>query len=147
MNDSEAAARGSLVREDALASSPTVHDGLLSPHANDWNNPSQRRLSSTSSSSDSDDFETMKKWPGFDSHSGFDDSGVGLDEVDEDGEEHDQFPVDVKADDEKDNERWLNEESDDEDSHYSSDLYSKRAEMILANAKKRLNVRIDHGRT
>lgn len=84
----------------------------------------------------------MTRWPGFDSQGGFDDSGVDL----EDEEDRDQFPVDVQGDEDTDNERWMNEQSDNEDNHYSSDLYSKRAEMILANAKKRLNVGIDVGK-
>lgn len=135
MGDSEAAPRVSHAYDDALASSPTVDETLLRPHTNDWQAAQQRRFSNGSTSTiNSDDFEDMRKrWPGFDSHPGFDDSGVDL----EDDDEKDQFPVDAT---ETDNEPWLSERKDAEDRNYSSDLYSRRAEMILANAKKRLNV-------
>ena len=136
MGDSAAAPRAAHPYDDALASSPTVDDTLLRPHTSDWQAAQQRRLSSGSTSTiNSDDLEDIRKrWPGFDSHTGFDDSGVDLEEDDED---RDQFPVDVT---EADNEPWLSERNNNDDSTYSSDLYSKRAEMILANAKKRLNV-------
>jgi hypothetical protein len=138
MGDSEAAPNNALAYDDALASSPTLDDSLLTPHANDWQATQQRRLSNASSSTiNSDDLEDMRKrWPGFDSQPGFDDSGVDLE--DEDDEEKDQFPVDVTG--EPSNEPWLTKKSDADDSSYSSDLYSRRAEIILANAKKRLNV-------
>jgi hypothetical protein len=117
------------MNDSALASSPTVDDSFLSPHMNDYEPSSQHRVSSGSSSVCSEDFEDMKRWPGFDSHGAYDDSGVHLD--DDDDENHDQFPVGGHGDDD---DHWG------DDDNYSSDLYSKRAEMILANAKKRLNV-------
>jgi hypothetical protein len=118
--------------DDALASSPTVDETLLRPHTSDWQ-AQQRRLSSGSTSTiNSDDLEDMRKrWPGFDSHTGFDDSGVDLED---DDDEKDPFPIA-----ETDHEPWSGR-NDDDDSSYSSDLYSRRAELILANAKKRLNV-------
>ncbi|KAJ4296548.1 hypothetical protein N0V90_006593 [Kalmusia sp. IMI 367209] len=134
MKTSEAAAKSPSAHDDALASSPTVHDGLLNSEPSDFNSPSQRRLSTTSSLN-SEDLETIRnRWPGFDSQ-GFDDSGVDL----EDEETQDQFPV-ANADNEPANDRWLDGRNDEDEDTYSSDLYSKRAEMILANAKKRLNV-------
>ncbi|KAF2691244.1 hypothetical protein K458DRAFT_438894 [Lentithecium fluviatile CBS 122367] len=140
MGDSEAhpAPRVPAAYDDALASSPTVDDSLLRPHTNEWQAARQRRLSNASSSTiNSDDLEDMRKqWPGFDSHAGFDDSGVDLEDDEEEGK--DQFPVGVTG--ETENEPWLHERSDSDDNAYSSDLYSRRAEMILANAKKRLNV-------
>lgn len=137
MGDSAAAPKLPPAYDDTLASSPTLDDSLLRPHTDDWQ-AAQRRFSNASSSTiNSDDLEDMRKrWPGFDSHAGFDDSGVDLEDDEE--EEKDQFPVDEPG--ETDNEPGLNERSDSDDNSYSSDLYSRRAEMILANAKKRLNV-------
>lgn len=125
--------------QDTLASSPTVDDSLLRPSSNDLQAAQLRRSSYGSSSSiNSDDLEDMRRrWPGFDSHAGFDDSGVDLEDDDDDDEGKDRFPVDVT---EPEDEPWLSKTNDHDDSTYSSDLYSKRAEMILANAKKRLNV-------
>lgn len=116
---------------DALASSPTLDDHLLGPQSHERSTPSPGKVSSGSSSVGSDDFENMKRWPGFENNASFDDSGVDLEEEDEG---HDQFPVGGRGSDEQDNDPW------DSDDQYSSDIYSKRAEMILANAKKRLNV-------
>lgn len=84
----------------------------------------------------SEDFEN---WPGFDSHDAFDDSGLGLDEQ----EKRDQFSGGTKKNDEMEGDRWLNQHSsgsDEGDDPYSSAALSRRAEIILANAKKRLNV-------
>ncbi|PVI08501.1 hypothetical protein DM02DRAFT_510061 [Periconia macrospinosa] len=132
MNPSASAAPSPAVAEhDALASSPTVEDGLLSPQPNERNTPSPGKVSNGSSSDDSLDFENMKRWPGFENSAAFDDSAVDLEEADE---AHDQFPGGGRGGDEQDNDHW------DSDDQYSSDIYSKRAEMILANAKKRLNV-------
>jgi hypothetical protein len=135
MGDSEAVPKVMRAYEDALASSPTVDDTLLRPHTSDWKAAQQRRFSNGSSSTiNSDDLEDIRKrWPGFDSHPGFDDSGVDLEE---DDEEKDQFPVDVTTPDEP----WPSEKKTNDENAYSSDLYSRRAEIILANAKKRLNV-------
>ncbi|KAF2637001.1 hypothetical protein P280DRAFT_408082 [Massarina eburnea CBS 473.64] len=135
MNDSATPTKASQLGGGGagLAPSPTI-DTFLSPNANNngWDSASQRRASSGSSSVCSEDFENMKRWPGFDSRGIFDDSGVDLEEEDDDDDE-DQDQFRGHGDDERDNDRW-----DDDD--YTSDLYSKRAEMILANAKKRLNV-------
>ncbi|KAF1944508.1 hypothetical protein EJ02DRAFT_371377 [Clathrospora elynae] len=123
--DSDAVARSMTTRDDGLASSPTIQNAL-SPHPpSNWNGH-ERRLSTASSSVFSDDFEN---WPGFDSHNGFDDSGVDVEEQ--------------EKGDEMGNERWPNERnsgSDEDDDPYSSAALSRRAEIILANAKKRLNV-------
>jgi hypothetical protein len=95
------------------------------------------RRASDASSLRSEDFEN---WPGFDSHDGFDDSGLGL----EDQEKRDHFPGDAnKTKDGMEGDRWLrrgSNGSDESDDPYSSAALSRRAEMILANAKKRLNV-------
>jgi hypothetical protein len=116
----------------ALASSPT-----LSSHAPQSQTPQNRRRASDASSLLSEDFEN---WPGFDSHDRFDDSGLGLEEQ----EKRDQFPGSMDTSDDMETERWLNRDSsgsDESDDPYSSAALSRRAEIILANAKKRLNVR------
>lgn len=136
MGDSEVAAKGANVtsRDDALASSPTLQDALHSHPPNTWHGQSQRRLSTASSSVLSEDFEN---WPGFDSHETFDDSVVDLDE------KRNTFVGGADADDDMGNEHWpaeCNSGSDEDDDPYSSAALSRRAEIILANAKKRLNV-------
>jgi hypothetical protein len=134
MSDSEAAAR----QHDTLASSPTIQNALASSPPRSWTARDQRRSSAASSSVFSEDIDN---WPGFDSHDGFDDSGLGLEEQ----EKRDQFPGDANDSDEMDGERWLSQHSsgsDEDDNLYSSAALSRRAEIILANAKKRLNVRV-----
>jgi len=135
MGDSGAAARHAPVSDDPLASSPTIQNGLSSSPPKNWTAQSQRR-NSIASSLQSEDFEN---WPGFDSHDAFDDSGLGLEEQ----EKRDHFPSDANTSDEMEGERWLNRNSsgsDESDDPYSSAALSRRAEIILANAKKRLNV-------
>ena len=134
MGDAVPAASSQPASDDALASSPTVDDGLLNPESNNMIDPSQRRLSTTSSLNSEDLEHIRDRWSGFDSN-GFDDSGVDLEEE----EDRDQFPV-TNADGDREGEPWLNGNSDEDDKHYSPDMYSRRAEIILANAKKRLNV-------
>ncbi|KAF1972895.1 hypothetical protein BU23DRAFT_507682 [Bimuria novae-zelandiae CBS 107.79] len=134
MNPSQAAAISPALTDDTLASSPTVQDGLLRPEPSDGHSPSQRRLSTTSSLN-SEDLEMIRnRWPGFDSQ-GFDDSGVDL----EDEETEDQFPA-TTPDLELESDQWGSGHHEEKENTYSSDLYAKRAEMILADAKKRLNV-------
>ncbi|KAH7130703.1 hypothetical protein B0J11DRAFT_259439 [Dendryphion nanum] len=120
--------------EDTLASSPTIRDALSSHPPNEW--AQQRRLSNASSSIHSEDLENLR-WPGFDSSTQFDDSGVVLEEDDDEEEEHDQFPVDAHEDDDHEEPRRWGAQTEEE---YSSAALSRRAELILANAKKRLNV-------
>lgn len=79
------------------------------------------------------------RWPAFDGPGAFDDSGVVLEEDDEDEEQHDQFPEATSPEEDVDNDQWLDEQSEVDDEASSAAL-SRRAEMILANAKKRLNV-------
>ncbi|KAL5389945.1 hypothetical protein DPSP01_002004 [Paraphaeosphaeria sporulosa] len=136
MNPSQADAKSPALTVDTIASSPTVQDGLLGPEPSDYisHSPSQRRLSTTSSLN-SEDLEMIRnRWPGFDSQ-GFDDSGVDLDEGDNQG----QFPM-ATPESEVGDDRWQNGDFQAKENAYSSDLYAKRAEMILADAKKRLNV-------
>ncbi|KAF2794892.1 hypothetical protein K505DRAFT_20349 [Melanomma pulvis-pyrius CBS 109.77] len=138
MADSGAAPKTPGANNDNLASSPTIQDALSSHPPNSWGGQpqQQRRFSNTSSSVHSDDLENIK-WPGFAEPANFDDSGVVL----EDEEEQDHFPVDVRGDDDIENDGWMDEQSDPEDDDmYSSAALSRRAEIILANAKKRLNV-------
>lgn len=102
-----------------------------------WDAYRDRRLSNASSSVHSEDLENMK-WPGFDGPGAFDDSGVVLDEEEEDHIGH--LPKVANGDDDIETERWLDGPEDGDDDPYSSAALSRRAEMILANAKKRLNV-------
>ncbi|KAF2463158.1 uncharacterized protein BDR25DRAFT_298413 [Lindgomyces ingoldianus] len=137
MTDSDVASKKHRLRDDVLASSPTIGSSLPTPTMdNNWQGNQQRRMSNTSSLH-SEDLENMK-WPGFDGPGGFDfdDSGVVLD----DAEEHDQFPITANGEEDMDNDRWFDGQSDAEDDMYSSAALSRRAEIILANAKKRLNV-------
>lgn len=134
LGDSGMAAKMS-AQEDALASSPTIQHGMNSNSPKDWTPQYQRRASDASSML-SEDFEN---WPGFDSHDAFDDSGLGL----EDQEKRDHFPGIAKKNEDIEGDRWLNQHSsgsDESDDPYSSAALSRRAEIILANAKKRLNV-------
>ncbi|KAF2632048.1 hypothetical protein BU25DRAFT_383604 [Macroventuria anomochaeta] len=139
MGDSGANAKRSPPGIDVLASSPTIDaSGLKSYPAGSWEEQEQRRLS-TASSMLSEDFEN---WPGFDSHENFDDSGVDLEEQ----EKRDRVPRSLTKDgDDMENEQWMNgrtsgSDEDDIDDLQSSAALSRRAELILANAKKRLNV-------
>ncbi|KAF2496288.1 hypothetical protein BU16DRAFT_617750 [Lophium mytilinum] len=121
-------------RDHVLASSPTIRDSM-SGNMESWDVYKNRRLSNASSSVHSEDLENMK-WPGFEGT--FDDSGVVLDGDDEEhhGEAHKSAP----GDEELDNDPWSDEQDENDDDPYSSAALSRRAEIILANAKKRLNV-------
>lgn len=141
MGDTGANVKGSSPppRNDVIPSSPTIDaHGLKSQTAGIWEEQEQRRFS-TASSMLSEDFEN---WPGFDSHGHFDDSGVDLEEQ----EKRDRVPRrPTKDGDDMDNDQWLNgrtsgSDEDDMDDPQSSAALSRRAELILANAKKRLNV-------
>lgn len=134
MADVEAASSRSL-RSDALASSPTIQSPTIQDAIN-WTPKIHRRLSTASSSVHSEDLDS---WPGFDSHDHFDDSGLGLDEH----EKRKQSPGAESPNGVELENGWLNGRnsgsSEDDGELYSAAL-SRRAEMILANAKKRLNV-------
>ncbi|KAF9695879.1 hypothetical protein EKO04_005958 [Ascochyta lentis] len=139
MGDSGANAKRMPSRDNVLASSPTIDaNGLKSRLAGNWDEQEQRRLS-TASSMLSEDFEN---WPGFDSHEFFDDSGVDLQDQDKRRRAPRGF---AKDGDDMENDHWMNgrtsgSDEDDMDDPQSSAALSRRAEMILANAKKRLNV-------
>jgi hypothetical protein len=142
MGDSGASPRHAPSRDDFLASSPTIQNGMSSTSPKSWKPQDQRRASDASSML-SEDFEN---WPGFDSHDTFEDSGLGLEEQ----EKRDQFPGDNMSSPIMDGDRWLNRNSsgsDESDDPYSSAALSRRAEIILANAKKRLNVCVTMSRT
>jgi hypothetical protein len=135
MGDSGVPTKHALTRDDPLASSPTIQNGLKSNSPKNWTPQAQRRASDASSML-SEDFEN---WPGFDSHDAFDDSGLGLEEQ----EKRDHFPGDEQHNNDMNGDRWLSQHSsgsDEDDDPYSSAALSRRAEIILANAKKRLNV-------
>ncbi|KAF2274557.1 uncharacterized protein EI97DRAFT_460131 [Westerdykella ornata] len=129
---------GSLRTDNTIASSPTIADAMSRDPLNDWRHHEQKRLSNASSSMHSEDLEDMT-WPAFDGPgaAAFDDSGVVLEEK---GEERDRLPEISGTEDEMENEGWLEGHSDGDEEAYSSAALSRRAEMILANAKKRLNV-------
>jgi hypothetical protein len=134
MGDSEAAVKSATAHHgDALASSPTIQDAMSGLPRNNLNGQDHRRLSPASSSVHSEDLDI---WPGFDSHDKFDDSGVDLEE------KHDTFPGDADIVEDMEHERWQSgpNSGSDEDEELTSAALSRRAEMILANAKKRLNV-------
>lgn len=132
---SASAARLADARDTSLASSPTLHDALNShpPHSPMEHDP--RRLSTASSSVHSEDLDN---WPGFDTQDTFEDSGVDLEE------KRDELPGDGDITGEQEHGRWQSapNSGSDEDEELTSAALSRRAEMILANAKKRLNVRI-----
>ncbi|KAL5118261.1 hypothetical protein ACEQ8H_003771 [Pleosporales sp. CAS-2024a] len=135
MADAAPRAKHALSRADTLASSPTVHHGLHTASPKPWT-PQRPRRASGASSTLSDDLDN---WRALDAHDAFDDSGLGLEEQ----EKHDHFPGDKTHHDDLDPDAWLGPHSpasDHSDDPYSSAALSRRAEIILANAKKRLNV-------
>jgi hypothetical protein len=115
-----------------LASSPTYNHGASLGDPADWAIPKPRSFSNASSSVHSEDLDNIK-WPGHDTVTETDGS-VLLDEEEE--ERFGYFPKPVESDDGTETDPWLGprEEPDDQD------LLSRRADLILANAKKRLNV-------
>jgi hypothetical protein len=127
--DSFASSRSMTTRDHVLASSPSIHTAPSSHSPGSWRGQDQRKVSPSSSSIFTDDFE---HWPGFDSHDTFEDSGVDLEEQ----EKRHRSKVDADGVDD-----MVANGSDDDDDPYSSAALSRRAEIILANAKKRLNVR------
>jgi len=110
----------------ALASSPTLRS---SPYLSDPT-PAPRassRISNSSSSIHSEDLDDIR-WPrlyGQDAE-----ESVVLDE------EEDRFGFFPKSDDDTEADAWLGARGDEN----SEDFLSRRADIILANAKKRLNV-------
>jgi len=125
---------------DALASSPTLQDHV---DVTRWDTIKMRRTSDESSSVHSEDLENMK-WPGFDSGGDAEEESVVLDEEEE--EKFGSFPKVVGSDDSTDDDQWLGPKTEDDKENNGDqdglfqDPLSRRADMILANAKKRLNV-------
>ncbi|KAE9981021.1 hypothetical protein Vi05172_g11040 [Venturia inaequalis] len=120
------------IKPATLASSPALKEngamGLV-----DWKTHS-RRLSDGSSSVHSEELANMK-WPGFDSAHGTDVESVVLEEEEDN---YGTLPKVVDSDDGSViDEPWLGPHAGEDD---DEDLLSKRADMILANAKQRLNV-------
>lgn len=125
----------------ALASSPTLRENGSAGHTVDWKAHS-RKLSDGSSSVHSDELANMK-WPGFDSAHGADAESLVLEEDEED--KYATFPKVADSDDISVNDDpWLSPRAGEDD---DEDLLSKRADMILANAKKRLNAGFLHTTT
>ena len=121
-----------------LTSSPTLQDHVDVAR---WETLKTRRTSDGSSSVHSDDLENIK-WPGFDSG----DVEEGSVVLDDEEEKFGSFPKVVGSDDSADNDEWLGAKADDDKENNGDqdalfqDPLSRRADMILANAKKRLNV-------
>ncbi|RMZ68991.1 2-oxoacid dehydrogenase acyltransferase [Pyrenophora seminiperda CCB06] len=135
MDDSEPSTKSMSSRHETLTLSPN-QNALATHSPSQWQGPDQRKVSPSSSSIFSEDFE---HWPGFDSHETFEDSGVDL----ADQERGDHSTADVDLGESMRQEGWAedrNSGSDEDDDPYSSAALSRRAEIILANAKKRLNV-------
>ncbi|KAL6708439.1 hypothetical protein ACN47E_002702 [Coniothyrium glycines] len=128
MPGSAAAAHTTTTHDDTLASSPTIQDAMTTLADYD-----ERRLSTASSSVHSEDLDN---WPGFDSHDNSEDSGVDLEE------KRDNLPDSPNMADGLGHNHWQSppNSGSDEDDEMTSAALSRRAEMILANAKKRLNV-------
>lgn len=133
MTDLAQAGLASRHRDDTLASSPTLHEAVRSRPSSTQMEHNQRRLSATSSSVHSEDLDN---WPGFDSHDKFEDSGVDL------AEKRDELPGETDTTDGLGHGQWQGtpNSGSDEDEELTSAALSRRAEIILANAKKRLNV-------
>jgi hypothetical protein len=124
-------------KPEALASSPTLRENGSTSRLVDWKAQS-RKSSDGSSSVHSDELANMK-WPGFDSTGGADEESVVLED---DEDKYATFPKVADSDDVSMNDDpWLGPRSGEDD---DEDLLSKRADMILANAKKRLNVSLPH---
>jgi hypothetical protein len=128
---------------DTVASSPTLHDFGAATQLSHWRSESANELHRLSdvSSVQSEDLENLK-WPGFDSRGGADEES----EMSEQEEERfGSFPkvigsddnVDYRGNDENED-NWLGSRAEDDDE--DDDPLSRRADLILANAKKRLNV-------
>ena len=95
--------------------------------------PRERRLSDGTCSVTSEDLDNFK-WPGFDG--GADTDGMST-VMGEDDDDERTGHVLKYSNSEEDIERWREAQARGED----EDFLSRRAEMILANAKRRLNVR------
>jgi hypothetical protein len=140
MHDSAAVSQGMTARDTALASSPTLQNGVgdqLSSYANGFG---QRKNSGSSGSVHTEDLDN---WPEFDSHKQFENSSAILDEPDRKMRE--DSPDDTDVGEEMGTNRWQHKGgsgSDEDDDEYTSAALSRRAEIILANAKKRLNVSV-----
>lgn len=124
-------------KPETLASSPTLQEIGTTSRLVDWKAHS-RKLSDGSSSVHSDELANMK-WPGFDSAHGADIESVVLEDEED---KYATFPKVADSDDISVNDDpWLGPRAGEDD---DEDLLSKRADMILANAKKRLNVGPPH---
>jgi hypothetical protein len=109
----------------ALASSPTLR---ATSDPAEWPLKETRRLSGLSNGSSSVHSDDLERWKPA--------ARAGDDSLDEADEKTSRLPRVSELDDEGDHEGWNSRDDDG-----TGDFLSRRAEIILANAKKRLNVR------
>lgn len=118
---------------DAVRSTPTLKNTSSSSLRLDpgWDPKHQRRWSNGSGSIHSDDIENMH-WPDFEGPSEVDDESVVLDDEEQLGD----LPKIADPEDFTNDEQYVSSHVD----SLEDDPLSRRADMILANAKKRLHV-------
>jgi hypothetical protein len=117
---------------DALGSSPTLKNSAMPRLKPGWEAKHERRWSHGSGSVHSDDIENMH-WPDFEGPSEVDEESVVLEDEEE---QLGDLPKIADSDDPASDEQYLSGHVD----SLEDDPLSRRADMILANAKKRLHV-------
>jgi hypothetical protein len=122
-----------LYKSDTAASSPTLKDPPVGRMKPSWELKVERRWSNGSGSVHSEDIENMH-WPDFEGPSEVDEESVVLDDEEE---QLGHLPkIACSEDSTIDNEAYTNGHID----SLEDDPLSRRADIILANAKKRLHV-------
>lgn len=129
--DSDATPKGQIRKDDA---SPVGTPRTNVMHK--WQRDMERKAYESASSGDADSEQYTTGPDGV--HGDSDGSGSA---DDSDGR-YGNLPYVAGSDDDTDNEQWLDGQEELDMEAISSAALSKRAEMILANAKKRLNVRV-----
>jgi hypothetical protein len=119
---------------DAIASSPTLRNTPSVSTIDTWRTATGRKASVDSDSPHSDEMET-NQWQGFDFG--------GQEAQTEEQEDLDRvgpLPQIANVEDDVENDQWMENDEDDDADAFGHNALSRRAEMILANAKKRLSV-------